>query len=188
MAKKRKRKKSHRVTSKNITQKFVVSCSFLILLLLLISGVSYYLFGTNVLDLDIYKATDNISFNDIYDSDTIKINYLKKLNDKKGMKSKAINLNVSGVSNNLEYEIILVPINVNVEYKYIKYYLTDDNNNYLVFDNLNNTRLSEDYSGNIIYRGVLDNKEKNLKLRLWIDNEYNEDINNNSFEVKFKLK
>lgn len=188
MAKKRKRKKSNRVTSKNITKKFVVSCSFLILLLLLISGISYYLFGTSVLDLDIHKTANNISFNDIYDSDTIKINNLRQLNDKKGKKSKAIDLNISGVSDGLEYEIILIPINVNVEYKYVKYYLTDENNNSLVFNNLSNSSLSNDYSGNVIYSGVLNNKKSKLKLRVWIDDNYNEEIGYNLFEVKFKLK
>jgi len=188
MAKKRKRKKSNRVTNKNIKNKFVVSCSFLILLLLLISGVSYYLFGTSVLDLDIHMTTNNISFNDFYDSDTIKIHNIKQLNDKKGKKSKAIDLNISGISDGLEYEIILIPINVNVEYNSIKYYLTDEDNNSLIFDNLGNTSLSNDYSGNVIYSGILNNKKSKLKLRVWIDDDYYGDIGNNSFEVKIKLK
>ena len=189
MAKKRrKRKKSTRVNSKNISEKLVASCSFLIMLLLLICGVSYYLFGINGLRFDIQNTTNYISFNDLFDSDTIKINNLKQLSDKNGKRSKGIDLNIKGDSNNLEYEIILVPINVDIDYNNINFYLTDEKNNEIKYDSLNNTYLSEDYSGNVIYNGLLNNDSSNLKLRVWINEDYKGDINNNSFEVKVKLK
>ena len=188
MAKRRKRKKSSKLNSKNISERLFVSCSFLIMLLLLICGVSYYLFGSNGLKLNIKNTTNYISFNDLFDSDTIKINNLKKLNERKGKKSKVIDLNIKGVNDNLEYEVLLVPINVNIDYKFINYYLTDEDNNDIIYDNLSNTSLSNDYSGHVIYSGVLNNKSSNLKLRVWIDEDYNGDIDNNSFEVKIKLK
>ena len=77
---------------------------------------------------------------------------------------------------------------VSVDNKYIKYYLTDDSDNEIKFDYLSNTSLSNDYSGNVIYSGVLKNKNDKFKLRVWIDDEYDEDINSNLFEVKIKLK
>ena len=188
MSKKRKRKKSTKINSKNIHSRIAVSCSFLFLLLLSIGIVSYYLFDTNLFSLDISNTANYISFNDIYDSDTIKINNIKQLNDIKGKKYRSTDLDIVGVNEGLEYEIVLVPINVNVEYKYIKYYLTDDKNNELKFGSLDKTSLSNDYSGNVIYNGVLNNKKDKIKLRVWIDSEYDGDIDYNSFEVKTKLK
>ena len=191
MAKKttrRRRKKSAKVNSRNITNKFVVSCTFLVLLFLLVVGFSYYLFGDKYLKFGInHNTVNNISFNDLFSSDTILIKNIKQLSDKKGKRSKAIELNISGDSN-LEYEIILVPVSVDVDFKDIKYYLTDENDNFLKSDNLGTSILSNDYSGHIIYSGVLNNSEEKLKLRIWINEKINKDIKYNSFEVKVKLK
>lgn len=189
MAKKRKKRKSSKVNSKNITMRIVISCALVFLLIFLIVYIGYYMFDTNILELGIDKTTANyISFNDIFDTDTIKTNELKQLSDRKGMKSKGVNIIVEGTNNNLDYEIVLIPININVDYNHIKYYLTDNYNNELVFDNMNNTSLSDDLSGNVIYNGKLNNKKDYIKLRIWIDEEYSGDFDNNIFEVKVKLK
>ena len=209
MAKKRKKRKSSKVNSKNITKRIIVSCALIFLLTLLIVYIGYYMFGTNILEIGINKTTANyISFNDIFDTDTIKTNELRQLSDRKGKKSKCVNINVEGTNSNLDYEIVLVPININVEgtnsnldyeiflvpininvdYNHIKYYLTDNHNNELVFDNMGNAPLSDDLSGNVIYNGKLINKKENIKLRIWIDEDYSGELNNNIFEVKVKLK
>ena len=189
MAKKRKKRKSSKVNSKNITKRIIVSCALIFLLTLLIVYIGYYMFGTNILEIGINKTTANyISFNDIFDTDTIKTNELRQLSDRKGKKSKCVNINVEGTNSNLDYEIVLVPININVDYNHIKYYLTDNHNNELVFDNMGNAPLSDDLSGNVIYNGKLINKKENIKLRIWIDEDYSGELNNNIFEVKVKLK
>ena len=189
MAKKRKKRKSSKVNSKNITKRIVVSCALIVLLTILIVYIGYYMFGTNILELGINKTTANyISFNDIFDTDTIKTNDLKQLSDRKGKRSKSINIDVEGTNNNLDYEIVLVPININVDYKHIKYYLTDNHNNELIFDKMSNTPISDDLSGNVIYNGKLKNKKDNIKLRIWVDEDYYGELNNNIFEVKVKLK
>lgn len=189
MAKKRKKRKSSKVNSKNITKRIIVSCALIFLLTLLIVYIGYYMFGTNILEIGINKTTANyISFNDIFDTDTIKTNELRQLSDRKGKKSKSVNINVEGTNSNLDYEIVLVPININVDYNHIKYYLTDNHNNELVFDNMGNAPLSDDLSGNVIYNGKLINKKDNIKLRIWIDEDYSGEFNNNIFEVKVKLK
>lgn len=188
MAKKRKRKKTSRTTSKMITRKIMVSCSFILLILLVMFGVKCFLFNDNLFRIGIDNTTDNITFNDLFDSDTIRINRLRKLSDKNGKKIKALDLNISGVNDGLEYEIILIPINVSVDNSHIKYYLTDEFDNDIKFDYLSNTSLSNDYAGNVIYSGVLKNKNDKFKLRVWIDDGYDKDINSNLFEVKIKLK
>ena len=66
--------------------------------------------------------------------------------------------------------------------------MTDNHNNELVFDNMGNAPLSDDLSGNVIYNGKLINKKENIKLRIWIDEDYSGELNNNIFEVKVKLK
>ena len=189
VSRKRKGKKKNRITSKNITKKIMFSCTLLFALTMLLVGFSYYLFGTNVLKLGINEKTANyISFNDIFDTDTIRIKNIKQLGDIKGKKSKAIELNIKGDYDNLEYELLLVPINVDVEYKYINYYLTDISNNELINNNLSNCVFSNDYSGLLIYNGRLNGNEDKIKLRMWISEEYSGDIDNNSFEVKIRLK
>ena len=47
-------------------------------------------------------------------------------------------------------------------------------------------KLTED-GGIIIYQGSL-LKKNNFKLQMWIDNTYNEKINNISYEIKIKSK
>ena len=184
----KRKKKRRQVNSKNITKRIRTSFAILIILTILIIGLGYYIYGINILKLGINDRTANyISFNDIFDSDTIKINNVKRLSDKQGKKDKPVELNIKSDGETLEYEIILVPINVNVDYQYIKYYITDKDNNKLNYNNLASSNISDDYSGNVIYKGTINNKEK-LKLRVWIDNNYKEDININSFEVKVKLK
>ena len=84
MAKKRKRKKTSRTSNKMITRKIMVSCSFLLLILLVMLGFNYLLFNDNLFKIGIDNTTDNITFNDLFDSDTIRINHLRKLNDKSG--------------------------------------------------------------------------------------------------------
>ena len=186
---KRKRQKKTKITSKNITNKIFVSCSFLLILVVLIFVVSYYLFGTDLFKIGVNSTTANyISFNDFFDSDTIKINNLKQLSDKNGKKSKYIDLDIKGDNDNLEYELVLIPINTNVDYSFINYYLTDYDDNEIKFDSLNKSNLSDDYSGYIIYNGMIKNKNDKLKLRVWINEDYSGDISSNSFEVKIKLK
>ena len=188
MAKKRKRKKTSRSTSKIVTRKILVSCSFLIILMLMIFGVYYLIVDKTLMEFGISNTTNNITFNDLFDSDTIKISNLKRINDKDCKKLKPIDLNIKGISDNLEYEILLIPINVSVDNSYINYYLTDENDKMIKMDHLNNTNISDDYSGNVIYTGLINNKKEKIKLRVWIDDKYDGEINSNLFEVKIKLK
>ena len=188
MAKKRKRKKSTKISYKNITGKIVASCSILIIILIVIFLMNIFIYDNDLFKSQVNKTINYISFNDLFDTDTIKINNIKKLSDEKGKNIDATQLNIIGVDDNIEYEVILVPVNINIDSKYIKYYLTDEKGNTIKFDNLSNTSLSNEYFGNVIYTGTLNKNSCIYNLRVWIDNEYTGNDVDNAFEVKIKLK
>ena len=116
-------------------------------------------------------------------TDMLKINNINKKSDKLGKSSwnnKSIVLDIDGEKDK-EYQIIIYPIIKDVDNKYIKVYLKD--NKELVNTNLDELKDSED-GGKIIHQGKINNKKK--ILRMWIDEDYKDKINNNSFEIKIK--
>ena len=116
----------------------------------------------------------------------MKIDSLKKLSDLNGKNSTAIDLKVDN-ENSVKYEIVLVPINVSINYKKTKVYLTDKYNSQIFFKKLNNFDINKD-GEIIIYRSDSNiNKVNSYKFRMWIDNNYRKEINANSFEIKVKL-
>lgn len=189
MSKNKKKKKKN--NNNLINRKIYVSCTLVVVFALLILSLGYYMVGSDILNIGFNSTTASyISFNNVFDSDTIKIDKLDKYNDNDGEKSNSIDFEVSTVNNNLDYEIILVPINVSVDYKYIKFSVSNENDKVLKKDILSNCHESNDFSGNVIYNGKLNKigNDDKIKLRVWISDEIKDEIKANSFEVKVKLK
>ena len=131
-----------------------------------------------------------ITFKNAFENNDMIISNLRRTSDSRGMRlndESLLEFDVKG-KKNTKFDILIVPVNNTVDYKYINFYLTDSNDNIVAFDKLS------DVSGDMlelkIYSDIISSNKKNnaFKLRLWIDKEYEEDEWMSSFEVKLKLK
>ena len=127
-----------------------------------------------------------ISFNNRNTTDMLQINDIKRMSDDRGKSNKNkkfIEFSATG-EKNLDYDVILYPIINAIDYKYIKYSIT--NQKKLIIDTLEDKEKSED-GGIIIYQGKI--KENQLRtLRLWISKDYVKKVESNSFEVRIKSR
>lgn len=170
-------------TSKE-TYKLSLVAIFLILLTLFFGII---IFKTDYLQSEVDELTAKyISFNNAKSTDLLKVIDLSKKNDIKGKNhtNKSHNyFEISGDKNE-EFEIVLYSSGNIIDEKYVKYYLkrgeeAQEGNLSITEKTINN--------GKIIYKGKI---EKNNKFRLymWIDDNYNKDVKNISYEIKIKSK
>lgn len=153
----------------------IVSVISVILLTLLITN-------TNILEPVINEKTAKyISFNNTNNTDMLEINNIKKMPNFLG-KTKFNKNSISFViesNNKSNYEIFIYPSNNNIPNKYIHYYLKSDK------FSKEGTLNKNSNDGISIYKGKV-NKKK-ITLRMWIDNKYKNNKNNN-FEVIIKSR
>lgn len=167
----------------NLKKRFINKITVCIVLFVLITTLSIILLKTDILKNSINKTTANyISMYNKTTTDILEIKNIEKMSDKKGKSNNksSLDIKISG-DKTTKYEIVIYPKVKDISNEYIKVYLKDKNE--LVFKRLSELEDSED-QGKIIYKG--DTYNNNMILRLWIDNKYQGNINNNSFEIKIK--
>lgn len=195
MAKTRKKttkKYSKKVQKKKELQRKIVASSICVcLLFLMIVGLGVALINSSLISEQINATTASyITFKNVFEEDDMTIFNLRRLSDNRGKRvtdDAFLEFDVKGDSGT-KFDIIIVPINNSIDYKYIKFYLTDSYDNVILTDRLSN--VSDKMLEMKLYSGKIEkNKEENkFKLRLWIDKEYKDEIVSSSFEVKLKLK
>lgn len=194
MAKKKTKKRISKKMQKKLElrRKIIASSVGVGILVIVILILGVILTKTSLIGDRINATTASyITFKNAFESDNMKINSLKKMNDHRGMNLSGNHmLEFSIISDNKskgsKYDVVIYPINNTVNYDYIKYYLTDENDRVIAYDKLSD--VDSDKLGKILYSDKIDNTNKKLKLRLWIDKKYDKDIISSSFEVRVKLK
>ena len=191
-----KKKKSKKMTKKQrmkleLRRKIIASSVGICVLFVLIIGLGFMLVNTSLINDKINATTASyITFKNAFENNDMIISNLRRTSDSRGMRlndESLLEFDVKG-KKNTKFDILIVPVNNTVDYKYINFYLTDSNDNVVAFDKLS------DVSGDMlelkIYSDIISSNKKNnaFKLRLWIDKEYEEDEWMSSFEVKLKLK
>lgn len=191
-----KKKKSKKMTKKQrmkleLRRKIIASSVGICVLFVLIIGLGFMLVNTSLINDKINATTASyITFKNAFENNDMIISNLRRTSDSRGMRlndDSLLEFDVKG-KKNTKFDILIVPVNNTVDYKYINFYLTDSNDNVVAFDKLS------DVSGDMlelkIYSDIISSNKKNnaFKLRLWIDKEYEEDEWMSSFEVKLKLK
>ncbi len=180
-----KKKRTKKLTKKQLKQRRQLLKNTVIstLLLLLVLGVSYLIFVTDVLEPHVNEVTAGyISFYNNDTTDMIKINNLKKLSDDVGksiVNTRSQELKVTGENNN-KYQVVVYPMINNIDLKYINFSITKGEITYT--NNLEDMPIGDD-EGIIVYQGNV-SEGKELTLRMWISKEYEGKIDNNSFSVK----
>lgn len=97
-------------------------------------------------------------------------------------------------SNKVNYEIILKDMGNVIDGKYVKVYLTDQNNNaFMGYKDVIPvySALEDCFDGKIIYSGSLTNKnlKKKFRLKIWVSDNYKEKVNTGlSYQINVKLK
>lgn len=169
MAKKRKKKQ------KSVRNK-IIFCTILGIIVLCFG---YIIFETKLLIPKINSVTTNyISFNNRNTTDMLKIDNIKKMSNKqgKGITNKNMVSFTIPKEENYDYTISIVPINNNIEKKYIHYFLTINKNTSFGV-------LSDDETD--IYYGNSQSKAK-VEIKMWVSKDYPKKVKDNSYEIKVK--
>ena len=182
MAKKKKRLTKKQRQQRELYKRSIL-CGFMFLVVL---GLSYLIFISNILQPRVNDVTASyISFNNKNRTDMLRIDNLSKMSNKLGKSSlndKVVNFKITG-NNKKDYKIVIYPINNKINDKYINYVLLNDNKE-ISTNSLNDISTNDDGS-KVIYEGKI-GKSNKFTLRMWISNEYNDKVDNNSFEIKIK--
>lgn len=175
-----KKKKDTRIKKRNI---------FLLIMLFVLSlGALYLIEGTNILLPKINEATASyITFNNSYTTDMLKITNIEKLTDEIGksfLNKKEVNFKVEGKEND-EFSIELHSIGNKIDKKYINYVLFE-NDKKINIQKLETCEENID-GGIVLYLGKI-KQNKTYKIKMWIDKEYENNVNNISYEVKIQSR
>lgn len=184
--------------------KILVLGVFVFSLMTLVCETGYTIISTSVAEqVKIDKKTSKyISFNYAEnDKNIIKVENPKIMGDFRGRRLREdyfdfeVGIDKKFVkSGSVEYEIVAIPIGNVISEEYIKFYLTDQNNESMVgykdvvplF-----SMFSDDIDGKVIYKGKFNKKNTNDKyrLRIWVSEDYKEKVDSGlTYKVEVRIK
>ena len=182
---------------KNYTKEIITSILGVLILLVLIFGTSYAVTVSDGEDKINTLTLGYLSFNFTEDNNNvIKMDNITPVSDSVGIKnSKYYEFKVSNdYDKDINYEVLLEPIIIDIDGKYIKLYLTDENdkavkefeNGTITFSNLSDSKLD---GNKVLYNGVLKAKtKKTYRLRVWVSDSYDADLENLGISFKVDVK
>lgn len=182
---------------KNYTKEIITSILGVLILLVLIFGTSYAVTVSDGEDKINTLTLGYLSFNFTEDNNNmIKMDNISPISDNVGIKnSKYYEFKVSNdYDKDINYEVLLEPIINDIDGKYIKLYLTDENdkvvkefeNGAITFSNLSDSKLD---GNKVLYSGVLKAKtNKTYRLRVWVSDSYDADLENLGISFKVDVK
>lgn len=180
-----RKKKTKKLNKKQIKQRQQLYKNTIIstLLVILVLGISYVIFSTDLLQPRVNEVTASyISFNNNDTTDIIKINNIKRMSNDIGksiVNNKSRKVLISGEENNV-YQIVIYPLINNIDLKYINFSITIGNESYE--GNLATNEVTSD-EGIVAYTGKVSGK-KEATVKMWVSKEYEGEIDNNSFKIK----
>ena len=176
-------KKSKR--KKKYTKKAVRIYSMITGILL---GIVLYL-GYHISENDYQKVivdemtTNYISFNNSYQTDSLKITNLRPMTERKGESSSnrsKKSFTVKGKNKN-RYEIVLYQHGSSIDEKKVNFSLWENKEKVVSGEIVNMPERND--GGKIIYEGVM-NHSKHFNLKMWVDKSYEESTKNVVYEIK----
>lgn len=183
--------------------KIIISVSFVLVLVFIVAKTSYSLLSNSAIDsFKIDKKTSNyLSFNyGERDSNLFKVDSPKTLSDFNGKKQYntydfSVSIPKKYVSHDkVYYDIVIHGLGNKIDEKYLKIYLTDENDKplegykdnvpvYLALPNL--------VDGKLIYTGSFSKKDlvDKYKLRIWVDDNYKDEIKEGLvYQISIEMK
>ena len=187
------------------TIKFLASVVVVFVLAILVCKASYALVTGSVAEhLKIDKTTSNyLSFNYVDENDhMIEVSQPKKMSDFRGKRMFSNNYFDFEVSipeeyvkgERVTYEIIATDLGNSVDGSFVKFYLTDQNND--VLDGYSDvvpvySALADTVEGKILYSGEFTKNDLSDKyrLRIWVSKDYDKDIKDIlAYHIQVKIK
>ena len=126
-----------------------------------------------------------ISLNNTETTDILKITNLKKQTDQRGksFRNKSMKkFQMTGERNTI-YQIVLYHIGEEIEEEYVKYYLTNEMG--IELEGVLNQQEETSDGGRVLFTGTMKDGQ-NWSLKIWVDKEYDKNINNVSYEIRIK--
>lgn len=182
---------------KNYIKEIITSILGVLILLVLILGTSYAVTVSDGEDKINTLTLGYLSFNFTEDNNNvIKMDNISPISDSTGIKNnKYYEFRVSNdYDKNINYEVLLEPIINDIDGKYIKLYLTDENDREIkgfekgaiTFSSLIDSKLD---GNKVLNSGVLEAKtNKTYRLRVWVSDSYVESLGNLSISFKVDVK
>lgn len=186
------------------TIKFISLSIIVLFLVVAIYKTSYSLLSNSIVDtMGVNEETSNyISFN--YSSNSkhiVEIDKLKKVTDFRGKRMFGKNYfdfevvvpEEYDLNKDISYNIVLSPMSKEIDFSFIKVYLTDQNNK--AINGYKDavpvlSAFSLDNSGKVIYTGSIgkNNLKDKYRLRVWLSKNYKKEVNDIfAYEVKVIL-
>lgn len=186
------------------TIKFISLSIIVLFLVFAIYNTSYSLLSNSIVDsIGFNEVTSSyISFN--YSSNSkhiVEIDKLKSVTDFRGKRMFGKNYfdfevvvpDGYDLDKDISYNIVLSPMSKEIDFSFIKVYLTDQNNKAVKGYERAVPVLSAfslDNSGKVIYTGTIgkNNLKDKYRLRVWVSKNYKKEVNDIfAFEVKVNL-
>ena len=166
------------------TIKIIKQSIICLILVLSVIGFNIYILKNNLITPKLNEITTSyISFYNQYTTDMLKISKLEKLDDNKGKRKKDdLSFTISG-DNKTEYNVTLYSIQNNIPENYVKIFIQSDNKE--IVKTIDSFNKNED-GGIVIYSGK--KKQEKIKIKMWISEEYKENVGNTSFEIRIKQR
>ncbi len=126
-----------------------------------------------------------ISLNNTETTDILKVTNLQKQTDKKGCSSRNKSVQTFQMmgERDTEYQIVVYHLGSVVNEQYVKFYLVNENEKEIKGNLLDQ---SETYDGGkILFVGNM-LEGQNWTLRMWIDDRYQKNVKNVSYEIRIK--
>lgn len=189
---------------KNNTKEIVISVLSILILIVAVVGISYAVWSQTFMGgRENNLNTGYISFSYTESNDNvIAINNAVPMSDENGKKQNGttsmfdftVSASYAGVDS-LNYEVSTTPITSTLDEKYVKVYLTDQNDNPVVgykesvptYDMLKDS-LTE--GSKTIYESSISSSgsSKKLRLRIWVSSDYNLPDVSRTFSFKVNVK
>ena len=195
----------------NIKSKSKRSSFFIIMLIILLIiallGATYSLFmyaKRGIKDNTIKTSSINFSFDETTNGISLKNalpmkdevgKKLQKYDNKSGYFDFTVSYdNTSSSARPVSYEIYITPSENNtLDGKYVKIYLTDENdlplydNGVKTFDQLEEAKTTDDNSKQLYYNSFTKSGKKKFRLRIWLSENYPIDNESKSFKLKVNV-
>ena len=154
--------------------------------IVIVGGISYsyFVYNKDVGNVSLNAGEISLSLSDV--SSNLNLTGVVPMSDNEGKINSTyfdFTVNTTVDTEKIYYEVYLLPKQGNtLDTSYLKTYLTDQNDDEISEVTLYNNLSNYESSGKIIYKGLVNinsngtakNESKEFRLRLWLDDSYNE--------------
>ena len=182
-----------------MNKKNILTIIGILAFIMVVGGISYsyFIYNKDIGSVSLTTGKISIDFSNV--NGNFNLNNVVPLSDIHGkLNDNYIDFTINSTvdTEKIYYEIYLLPKKDNtLDTKYLKTYLTDQNDNVInditLYNSLSNSKKE---NGKVLYKGTIDlnsnkttkNESKDFRLRMWLDEDYN-DLSSKIFDFDIYL-